>query len=141
MRSLYPKNISDVILKNPLGRVVKKPISQVLSMSSSVNISDVSNHSRGPETSSIVNPYDNLPAGIPVSLLDDVTLAELETINPNNTPGKYLAASASELSSTLKTLIRSGKGPLIMLGIIILIISTLFFSVYGLVEQKEDEVG
>lgn len=135
----YPKSVSDVILKNPLGRVVKKPIPQVSPMSSSVNISDALNNSRDSEISSITNPYDNLPAGIPVSLLDDVTLAELETINPSNTPGKYLSASVSELSSTLKTLIRSGKGPLVMLGIIILIISILFFSVYGLVEQKEDE--
>lgn len=134
----YPKSVSDVILKNPLGRVVKKPIPQVSSMSSSINISDTSNSSRGSETYSITNPYDNLPAGIPVSLLDDVTLAELETINPNNTPGKYLAASAGELSGTIKTLVRTGKGPLVMLGIIILVISILFFSVYGLVEQKED---
>jgi hypothetical protein len=135
----YPKNISDVILKNPLGKIISKPNTaavspQVINTSDEGTMKQISNFV--PE-----NPYDHIPAGIAVSLLDDITLAELEQVNPSNTPGKYLAASASELSSTLKTLIRSGKGPLVMLGIIILIISILFFSVYGLVEQKEDEIG
>jgi hypothetical protein len=132
----YPKNISDVILKNPLGKIISKTVTsttapRVINTSDQQVMQQVSNFISE-------NPYDHIPAGIAVSLLDDITLTELEQVNPSNTPGKYLAASASELSSTLKTLIRSGKGPLIMLGIIILIISILFFSVYGLVEQKED---
>lgn len=135
----YPQSVSDVMLKNPLGKIISKPITpetepRVINTSDQKLMQQVSDFI--PE-----NPYDHIPAGIAVSLLDDITLAELEQINPSKTPGTYLAASASELSSTLKTLIRSGKGPLVMLGIIILIISILFFSVYGLVEQREDEVG
>ena len=133
----YPQSVSDVILKNPLGKIISKPITpetgpRVINTSDQQIMQQVSDFI--PE-----NPYDHIPAGIAVSLLDDITLAELEQINPSKTLGTYLAASASELSSTLKTLIRSGKGPLVMLGIIIMIISILFFSVYGLVEQREDK--